>query len=117
MPAYDYTCSKCGWSGTRYNVAIDDRDKQVCTNAVGLSSHVQGAKAQVNGVTVVDWPSTSKPELRPLFCNSELTREEIPDSQVGRVDGFFQMKAILKDGTKVPGHFGRAAKKRYGFDP
>ena len=30
MPAYDYTCPKCGWRGTRYHVPSDDRDAQHC---------------------------------------------------------------------------------------
>lgn len=30
MPAYDFKCPVCGWSGTRFNVSIDRRDQQCC---------------------------------------------------------------------------------------
>ena len=53
MPAYDYTCPKCGWKGTRYHVPVDERDAQQCECTQG------------------DDPP----------CGSELTRDEIADTQ------------------------------------
>ena len=33
MAAYDYTCTVCRWTGTRYNVRMDARDDQMCNQS------------------------------------------------------------------------------------
>jgi putative FmdB family regulatory protein len=47
-------------------------------------------------------------------CASPLLREEISTTQPPKVDARYQMKAVMSDGSHVPGHFGVMASKNKG---
>lgn len=92
MPSYSYRCGECEWEGTLYGVAISERDFQTCPRPL----HDMDCDMDE------DCTCTPKP------CGFPLEREEIPETQA-RSDYRFQTKAIMSDGRKVSGHFGKEA--------
>ena len=47
---------------------------------------------------------------QPHSCGGTLLREEVSAFKLGSEP--YQMKAVLNNGTEVPGHFGKTAKRR-----
>jgi len=86
MPSYDYVCSSpsCQVAVNRI-VSISARDDQRCD--------VPDTRSQVTS-TAVD------------VCGAPLVREEIPSGQANLVDKQWRVKAIMSDGSRVPGSFG-----------
>lgn len=93
MPSYTYNCPRCEWLGTLLAVPISERDEQTCPNLMHMAT------------CDLDESCTCE----PTPCGELLEREEIPETQRGKVDYRHQTKAILTDGTKVAGHFGKTA--------
>lgn len=102
MPQYEYQCPGCGWEGTRI-VKMDERDKQVCLRNLGTQQEYLDF---IHGEN-----STADEENHDPRCRANLERIEIPSSIATDTKGSHQTKAILSDGTKVAGHFGRSARK------
>ena len=95
---YDYACPACDWTGSLIT-PIDDRDAQYCDRRTISESQVANC-ALGEGLTGLVEQSE--------VCDTPLDRVEISLPQPGRVDYRYQTKAILTDGTKIPGSFGKA---------
>lgn len=74
MPAYDYECPSCGWSGEIMMVPYEERHSQAC------------------------------------FGCGETLRLGVGFAAIGAEP--YQMKAVMRDGSHVKGHFGKDAKRR-----
>lgn len=100
MPAYEYNkCEACGWDeGTILGVPILERDNQTCPELLHDIDCDMGE----------DCTCTPKP------CGHPLERIEISTTQEGKADYRHQTKAILADGSKIAGHFGKLASTNKG---
>lgn len=103
MPQYEYTCPKCKWEGTRI-CSMAERDEQTCDQMI---------KPVVRQFHMFGMDAEQRKEMEaPKKCGVVLERTEIPSSFNVDMKGSFQTKAILGDGTKIDGHFGREARKK-----
>ena len=89
MPVHEYTCPSCKDVSERL-VRMAKADEQFCRLPVDDEQCV------------------------PIICGAKLVRTEISMPQRGKVDVRFRMKAIMDDGRKVEGQFGRSERINKG---
>ncbi len=95
MPIWDYNCTRCNHTSERL-VRTEDRDEQFCVGVFPDGATNLGGTAQRE------------------ICGQKLVRTEISMPQRGKVDVRYKTKAILTDGTKVEGQFGRSERINKG---
>lgn len=101
---YEYKCTKCGITTNRVVHRFEEADEQYCTYEDRFSEDEEDDE---------DIPD----DEASTVCGGKLERIVFPDeggrcSVVMRPQGGYQMGAVLKDGTTIPGHFGRDAARR-----
>lgn len=107
MPIWDYNCTRCNHTSERL-VRTEDRNEQFCD--IVLIKHMDVSSVGVFPDGATSLGGTAQREI----CSQKLVRTEISMPQRGKVDVRYKTKAILTDGTKVEGQFGRSERINKG---
>ena len=88
MPRYDMRCTKCGQEA-EIDCSMSESTAQTCSYSTG-----------VDGTTI-------------FVCGEPM--EILISGTAMKVDGRYQTKAIMGDGSKTVGHFGTSKNRKLGW--
>lgn len=100
---YVYDCPECEAHIERYSskyMSAEEDTAQVCGEEYSICSAHREKDPDCERCKTV-WT-----------CEGILKREEICETQPPNTEGGYQMSAIMSDGSKVAGHFGKTARNK-----
>ena len=116
MALYDYICTKCSEPCERVSskyLSMEEDTEQRCNQLVGVDREgkvefILGPEFRAMFGTIAEIGENGE-KSQVVICSGKLVRDGISLTQPPNTEGGYQMAAILSNGQKVPGHFGKSA--------